>query len=268
MKKNTLMRNTLTVVAALILTTFLIVPASAEEETPTADLSVAALSAYIWRGQELSKDSIVFQPSMTVGYKGFAANFWGNLDTDPHENLGDGTNNWNETDFTLAYARGFGSLSSELGYIYYGLDGADDSQELYLSLGLDTLLSPTLTVYREFAHYPGWYLLLGISHALELKENISLELGGSVSYLAGDSEDDYPEIDDDGEPTGDKFSNLHDGTISASLPITVTEYVTVTPSIAYIFPLSSDAENRMEALSVEGDETDFVYGGVTVSFAF
>ncbi|MDY6954645.1 MAG: TorF family putative porin, partial [Thermodesulfobacteriota bacterium] len=263
MKQNKLIRNTLTVVTALILAVSFILPASAEEATPSADLSVAALSAYIWRGTELSKESIVLQPSMTVGYKGFSANVWGNLDTDPHENLGVDMNTWNETDFTLAYGKDFGSVSAELGYIYYALEGADDTQELYLSLGLDTLLSPTLTIYRDFAQYPGWYLLLGISHTVELKENLALELAGSVSYLAGDNEDDYPEIDDDGAPTGDKFSGLHDGTISVSLPITVTEYVTVTPSIAYVLPLSSDAENRMEALSIEGDEKDFFYGGVT-----
>jgi uncharacterized protein (TIGR02001 family) len=270
MKKNTLLRDILAVVAAIVLTTSCVLPAFAEGEAPSADLSVAVMSAYIWRGQELSNDSVVIQPSMTVGYKDFSANLWGNLDTDPHENLGGGTNNWNETDFTWAYGKDFGALSSELGYIYYALNGEediDDSQELYLSFGLDTVLSPTLTVYREFAHYPGWYILLGISHAFELKDNIALELAGSASYLAGDNEDDYPEIDD-GVPTGDEFNNLHDGTISLSLPITVMEYVTVTPSFAYVFPLSGDAEDRMEALSVEGDENDFFSGGVTVSFAF
>ncbi|MDY6987809.1 MAG: TorF family putative porin [Thermodesulfobacteriota bacterium] len=253
-KENRLIRNTLTVVAALILATSFILPASAEEEAPSADLSVAVLSAYIWRGAEFSKDSIVIQPSMTVGYKGFSANVWGNLDTDPHESLGVEMNTWNETDFTVAYGMDFGSLSTELGYIYYGLEAADDSQELYLSLGLDTLLSPTLTIYRDFAQYPGWYLLLGISHALELKDNIALELAGSVSYLSVDED----EFDD----------SFHDATISASLPVTVTEYVTVTPSIAYVFPASSDAEDRMESASVEGDEKDFFYGGVTASFAF
>ena len=55
---------------------------SAEEEAPSADLSVSLSSKYVWRGYELSKDSVVIQPSLTVGYKGFAANFWGNLDTD------------------------------------------------------------------------------------------------------------------------------------------------------------------------------------------
>jgi hypothetical protein len=268
MKKNSGRKNRLTIVATLILAVLFVLPVSAEEETPSADLSVAALSAYIWRGTELSKDSVVIQPSMTVGYKGFSANLWGNLDTDPHENLDVDMNTWNETDFTLAYGKDLGSFSAELGYTYYALEGADDTQELYLSLGSDTLLSPTLTLYRDFAQYPGWYILLGISHTLELKDNLALELAGSVSYLAGDDEDDYPEIDDDGMPTDESFNNLHDAAVSVSLPITVTKYVTVTPSVAYVFGLSDDAENRMESLSLEGDETDFFYGGVTASFAF
>lgn len=58
--------------------------AMAEEkvEVPSADASVAFLSKYVWRGFELSDDSIVIQPSMTVAYKGFGMNLWGNLDTD------------------------------------------------------------------------------------------------------------------------------------------------------------------------------------------
>jgi uncharacterized protein (TIGR02001 family) len=268
MKRQRSMRSRLlSMVMALAMGLVWVVPTLAQEETPSADASVSVLSAYIWRGQELSKDSMVIQPSMTMGYKGFSANLWGNLDTDLHENLGVETNNWNETDLTLAYGKDFGSVSSELGYIYYALDGADDSQELYLSLGMDTFLAPTLTIYREFAHSPSWYILLGVSHAFELKDNISLELAGSVSYLESDDADAYPEIDKGG-PTGDEYSGLHDGTISASLPMTVTKYVTVTPSIGYVFPLSSDAEDEMEWRSVEGDENDFFYGGITASFAF
>ncbi len=60
--------------------------AIAEEEKPTADLSVALLSQYVWRGYQLSRDSLVIQPSMTVGYKGFGVNLWGNLDTDNDNN--------------------------------------------------------------------------------------------------------------------------------------------------------------------------------------
>ncbi|RZB36668.1 MAG: hypothetical protein SRB2_01970 [Desulfobacteraceae bacterium Eth-SRB2] len=144
----------------------------------------------------------------------------------------------------------------------------DDTQEIFLALGLDTLLSPSLTVYKDISEYPGWYFLLGISHAFEITEKVSLELSGSISYLLSEDEDDYPEIDSDGVLTDDEFENFHDGVISASLPITVTKYVTITPSLSYIFPLSSDASDEMEYRSFKGDDDNFVYGGVTLSMAF
>jgi hypothetical protein len=52
----------------------------AEEESPSASADVAILSKYVWRGQELSRDSIVIQPSMTISYKGFSGNLWGNAE--------------------------------------------------------------------------------------------------------------------------------------------------------------------------------------------
>lgn len=237
-----------------------------ENEKPTASADVAILSKYIWRGQELSRGSIVIQPSMTVSYMGFSGNFWGNLDTDKYVESGE-DHKWNETDFTLSYGKGFGMLSVEGGYIYYGLDGCDDSQELFLTLSLGTLLSPGLTIYKEFDNYEHWYFLLGISHSFEITEAVSLELSGSASYLKSEDEDVYPEIDS-GAPTGDKFSNLHDGVISASLPIAVAEYITITPSLVYTFALSEDASDEMEWRSTKGDDDSFIYGGVSVSMTF
>ncbi len=208
----------------------------AQEEKPTADLTVAALSQYIWRGQELSQDSVVLQPSMTVEYMGLGFNLWGNLDTD---NYADDTNNWNETDMTLSYSTSVGMVSLEGGYIYYALDGALDSQEIYASVGLDTLLSPTLTVYREIGHYPSWYITADISHSIELPQGMSLDLEALVAYLASDDSDAYPEIDGRHNPTGDEFNNFHEGTISAALNIPVGQYVTVTPQVYWTFALLS-----------------------------
>jgi hypothetical protein len=265
----------LVVLTALVVCFATVLPAVADEEKPTAEFSSAFLSKYVWRGFELSKDSLVIQPSATVSYKGFSANLWGNLDTDPYSAGGSNeTNNWNETDMTLAYGRGFFDdfVSAELGYIYYALDAADDSQEFYLSLGLDVLLSPTLTVYREFAHYTSWYILLGISHSFELMDWMALDLSGSVSYLYSLDEDAYPEIGSYCEPDG-KMQNFHDGVLSASLPMTFWEYFTVAPTISYSFPLSSDSKDLIEATSYTGQDcsggdSSFVYGGVTCSFAF
>ena len=150
-------------------------PATASEEKPTGDFTVTALSQYIWRGYELSRNSVVIQPSMTVGYKGFSANLWGNLDTKPYSPTGDTSyaSTWNETDFTLSYTKTLGLFNVGGGYIYYSLaslnkDAPDrnDSQELFATVSLNTLLSPTLTVYKEIDHYRNWYFLFGISHSL------------------------------------------------------------------------------------------------------
>lgn len=266
MKKNAVAAISL----VLILIFVSILPAVAEDEKPTADLSVSVLSAYIWRGQELSKDSAVVQPSMTVGYKGFSANIWGNLDTDPYSTTA-GVNDpskWNETDLTLSYARSFGILNAEGGYIYYGLDGAKDSEEVFLTLGIDTLLSPSLTVYRDIRSYPHWYFLLGISHSFEITEKVSLELSATASYLKSEDSDDYPEINSRGASTDKKFDNFHDGVISASFPVSLTEYISVAPVVSCAFPLSGDAGDEMKYRSKNGNDDVFVYGGLTLSMAF
>ena len=133
-------------------------PASAVKEEPKPYFSFAAagLSQYIFRGYEQSKNSVVIQPSMTVGYRGFEVNLWGNLDTNDKFTKADKAN-WNETDLTLSYAHDIGPIKLTGGYIYYALEGVDDSQELFLKIGGNFLLSPTLSIYREIANYPGWY---------------------------------------------------------------------------------------------------------------
>jgi hypothetical protein len=237
---------------------------AAEEEKPTASATMGAFSKYIWRGYELSNDSVVVQPSLTVGYNGFTMNLWGNLDTDfdDRDPATPDKKEWNETDLTLEYARKFGPARIGVGYIYYALDGVDDSEELYLSTGLDVFLAPTLTIYREIAHAPQWYVKLGIGHSFELgKGGMSLDLGASVSYNHSD-DDAFTE-----ENSTDKYRAFHDGNLSAGLKIPVGKYLVVNPVLAYSFPLSDTAEDRIKATSYSGD-SDFLYGGVNVSLSF
>jgi hypothetical protein len=214
------------------------------EDKPTADASVALLSKYVWRGYELSKDSLVIQPSLTVGYKGFAVNLWGNLDTDD-VNMTTDTFNWNETDFTLSYDGAYEKLGYSIGYIYYDLEG-DDSQEIYAGLSYDILLSPALTVYRDFDNFKGYYVNLSIGHSFSITDKYALDLGASAGYYNYDDT---------------SYSALHDGMLSASMTFPVNEYLSVTPEVYYSFPLSSDAED------LEGIDNNF-YGGLSASFAF
>lgn len=255
---------------------------AAEEAKPTGNVTVSALNQYVWRGYEMSRNSIVVQPSVTVGYKGFAANFWGNLDTKPYSaGNAEYPGAWNETDFTLSYTKTLGLFNVGGGYIYYSLaslnrDAADrnDSQELFASVSLNTLLTPTLTLYKEIDHYRNWYFTLGISHGFELSKMISLNLAATAGYLLSTDASSYPKYNGDAVATTDKFSNFHDATLAASLPIKITDAITVTPMVSYIFPLSGDARNEMKGLGMKGTATaaerdsSFLVGGLSIAYSF
>ncbi|MBN1380194.1 MAG: hypothetical protein JXA41_00815 [Deltaproteobacteria bacterium] len=259
--------------------------AYAEEEKPMVEIAVTASSGYVWRGYELSRNGIAVQPSMTVGYQGFSANFWGNLDTKPYcagtETGKTYSSTWNETDVTLSYTKEMESFSVGAGYIYYGLGALNpdaakrlDSQELFLSVGLNTILAPTLTVYKDIGHYHAWYFLLGISHEIALNQMVSLNITATAGYLLSTDASAYPKFDENARATGDKFSNFHDGALAVSLPIKATSYITLTPTISYIFALSDDAKNEMKGLGLKGTaspaerDSSFMVGTLTVSLAF
>jgi len=218
------------------------------EDKPEADFSLGAYSQYVWRGFAFSDSSVVIQPSMTIAYKGFGVNLWGNLDTDE---VGLDTMNWNETDMTISYDGSAGKIGYGAGWIYYNVDGADDTQEIYASISGDVLLAPTLTLYTDIDSVPGWYATLGISHSVTVAEEMSLDLGAQIGYL-----------DDD-----NTYNEFHDALISASMTFPISDYVSVTPELYYSFALTSDAETVIAAGSVDGEEDHF-FGGLSASFAF
>ncbi|PKN68415.1 MAG: hypothetical protein CVU52_10135 [Deltaproteobacteria bacterium HGW-Deltaproteobacteria-10] len=251
-------------------------------EKPTGEVAVSALSAYIWRGQEMTRNSVVVQPSATISYKGFTFNAWGNLDTKPYSAANANyAGKHTETDFTLSYSKKFGILTVTPGYIYYALGAPNtgaavplDSQEVFLTLGLDTILSPTLTAYKEIDHYHQWYFLLGVSHTFALHEKVGLKLAATASYLASNDENTYARYNSNAVATTDKYNNFHDATVSISLPVAVTKSLTLTPTASYVFPLCDDAKYEMKGRGLQGvtSPTDrnssFLYGGVALSFAF
>jgi hypothetical protein len=239
-------------------------------DKPTADLSMDALSKYVWRGFELSQDSMVLQPSMTIGYKGFSANLWGSLDTDSST---ENTNSWTETDMTLAYDWSMGTVDLSGGYIYYGLEG-NDSQEIYLSAALNTVLTPTLSIYRDYDSFPGWYITLGVSHSVPIKDNIALDLGAQIGYLSADDASTYGEVINGAQSTTEAYSDFHDGLLTASVTFPLNDYISVTPEINYSFPLTSDASDLIEVTSLDFNGTmgsgndNFLYGGINIDLTF
>lgn len=254
---NTYTKKFLTLSACALITSLTLAPsiARAEESAPTADASVAFMSQYIWRGWAYSKDSMVIQPSMTVSQSGFAMNLWGNLDTEQYSAGGNETSNFNETDLTLSYDGSTGKISYGAGYIYYGLDGANDSQEVYASISLDLPLAPSLKIYKEITGVQGWYANLGVSHSVALAGDIALDLSASAGYY--DNEIDY--------------NALHDGLVGASISLPIAKNITLTPSVSYSFPLSSKASDKLEAdneATIGDREDSFIFGGLSLGISF
>jgi len=149
-----------------------------------------------------------------------------------------------------------------------------DAQEFFFSASLNTLLVPTLTVYRDISHYKNWYILLGLSHEFELSKTFALKISGTASYLLSTDEASYPEFDDSALPTDRKFKNFHDGTVSISLPVKLGSLFTLTPAVTYIFPLSKEARKEMRGFALKGSQTpsdrddSFIVGALTLGLSF
>ena len=205
----------------------------------------AVYSKYMWRGFKLDDDPVM-QPGLYISGYGFAASIWGSFDIDA-----DDTVNSDEVDYSLDYTYSFDMLSLSVGHTYYDFPAADTkSTEFYIGVSLDTLLSPSLTWYHDYADEDsgggdGDYVLLGIGHSFELGDSpVTLDLGASAGY------------------NNELFINGQGGDVALSVGLTLplTEHCTVAPSINYSIPFG-DLED-----SEDGNQDDEFFAGVVVSF--
>ncbi len=222
-----------------------------KETEASGSASVGYFSDYIWRGMKIGNENAI-QPSTGITYGVFGANLWANYDVDTKE--------YNETDLTLTYVRSFDKLGMEIGYIYYALDGANDTQEFYVALSYDALLSPSLTLYYDTGEGNGGFIVAAIGHSVDVGKDLSLDLGASASYNAKNKVMGT-------DINGDGFNNFYNGEVSASTSIPIAGNISVDPLIAYSFPLSDDGKDAIEGLSSNA-KNDIVYGGITLSLNF
>jgi len=224
--------------------------AMAIDVSGTAELDV--FTNYVWRGQQLSDDHGVIQPSLEASYKGVTVNFWANEDLQNSQHT--------ETDFTLSYSREIQKLSVDAGYIYYALDGFDDTQELYLTLAYDIIGSPSITYYGDFDEGRGGYLVFSIGHSLALPRGMTLNGGFSASV-------NFQNAILGLDRKGSRFTNFYDGEASLSVDIPITKNFTASPTVAYTFAMNTDAQAALRSLSFDGDDYN-IYGGLALSFSF
>lgn len=221
------------------------------DDTVDIDVSTGLFSHYIWRGQCLS-DTPVIQPSATVTFLGLSANVWANYDTD--------SGRFNEVDYTLSGSYSIDRLTLGAGFIHYDLRHGLDSDELYCSVEYDTILSPKLTVYYDIDEGTGAFFVASAGHAIALPADISLTLGGSLSYIMDAG---WVGVNADGE----EFSGFYNGDLTVNAEIPVFEFLCLTPMIGYTTAMGGDARDSIEAVSADrADNT--LYGGVILNLSF
>ena len=247
----------------------------AEEPPVSGSAGLSVFNKYIFRGYELSAKSVVVQPSVSVSYKYFSASFWGNIDSQENPTQSfvpdrADEKSFNETDLTLSYTFVIDKLSMTAGYIYYGTKYAAETEELFLTLGYDTLLKPTLSVYRDITEYPGTYVNLSLAHSLPLVKDITLDLGASAGYFAGDNDYWNTYESSTGAYTGDEYKAFHDGMVKAGLTVPVAENISVQPVVQYWFPLSNKAKKTVDGSSYNfnGKLDDTLVAGVNMTLSF
>ena len=251
---------TILIIAMVLATGFAFGPLAASAAETSGSASADIMSHYVWRGQRLS-DDFVIQPSVAITYGGFGANIWANWDDTASSATDRGIT---ESDYTLNYTFSTDKFGFDVGYIYYAFPSPGvDTQEIYLGVSYDTMLSPSATLYYDFDEGEGAFLVLAIGHSLDLTEKIALNLGASASY-------NFSNMVMGPAANGDAdFSDFYNGELSASLSIPVTGNISIEPKIAYTASLSDDAEAAIKGLDAAGKADDsFVYGGINVTLSF
>jgi uncharacterized protein (TIGR02001 family) len=239
-------------IIAVSLTLLLTAAGAALAET-SASASASYMSRYVWRGITLS-ESYAVQPSVDFVKDNLNINMWSSYDGETNEAV--------ETDLTVNYTVPVEALSLDIGWIYYALDGFDDTQEVYVSVAKDFgPVSPSLTAYYDTEVGTGWYIVAAVGYGMDINDKTSLSLGASASYQMDNNVTGG--VDSDGE----EYSALHNGELSAALSFAATDDITIEPMIAYTTPLSDEAKDAIKSISFD-EEDSIAYGGITVSIGF
>lgn len=205
----------------------------------SGDVYAGVSDKYLWRGFDLSGSEAVAQGGMDISVGNFTFSYWNNLQlgTDVGEDLQSGEST--ETDIVIDYSTDLSDLVAiSVGNIFYQLDGdLDDTNELYLALSLNTILSPAFTVYYDWdaADETGLFYTLAVGHDIALTEALSLSLGALASY---NQSSDYA--------VGD-YDEFHDYELSAGLDFAVTQAISVGASFIFSEGLSDEARDAIDS---------------------
>jgi uncharacterized protein (TIGR02001 family) len=230
--------------------------AIAQESAVSVDASLGYTSRYVWRGLTFANESA--QGDLSLGYDAgdagsFSVGVWGQLDlTDDY----DEEFNFTEVDIYGGWEKSFDMVTVGAGVINYqfpSLNTDSATTEIYASIGLDTILAPSLTVYYDVDAADGdaIYASFGVGHDFDL-DFTTLSISGAIGY-----------VNEDGGAWlyGSDDSGFTDVALSASVSFNLNESISVSPFISYT-ALIEDAKDA------QGGDNEEIFGGVNFSMSF
>ncbi|MCB0351986.1 MAG: hypothetical protein KDD64_00625 [Bdellovibrionales bacterium] len=159
-------------ILALLLSLFVSLGSTAaEEKSWSVDTSVGFFSDYMFRGFNLY-DGLSIQPTIGASYSfgddlgSLGGTWWAHLPGEGDEN---GNSDDSEFDYTLSYDNSFGPFGVSTGFIWYTYpdSSVNATTEYYVSVAYDSVLNPTVSVYKDFDEFDSEYYELAFSETLE-----------------------------------------------------------------------------------------------------
>jgi hypothetical protein len=278
------MRRTTVVGTVLVVIGVLGSTAPARAQT-TFGVDVDLFSSYVWRGLTLTNKPVL-EPGLWVsfpaGNASITAGGWANIDIGQYDDASDisesgGTSAFNLAEFDpyaeVSFPVGNATLTGGVtGYIYPnddpGLTSDFNTWELYGKAGLDVPLSPELSVYYDIDKIKGAYIEGNISHSLAASERVSIDLGATAGFSAGQDAD----LDDLGTPQADFFNFAENGfthlDLSAGVPFTVGVF-SITPVLHFV--INGDELTKItsfdETTGFPNSKDAKIWGGVSLSWS-
>jgi hypothetical protein len=251
----------------------------------TFGVDLDLFSSYVWRGLSLTNKPVL-EPGLWVsfpaGNASITAGGWANIDIGKYDDASDisesgGTSAFNLAEFDpyaeVSFPVGNATLTGGLtGYIYPnddpGLTSDFNTWEIYGKAGLDVPLSPELSIYYDVDKIKGAYIEGNISHSLPASEQVSIDLGATAGFSAGQDAD----LDDLGTPQADFFNFAENGfthlDLSAGVPFTVGVF-SITPVIHFV--INGDELTKItsfdETTGFPNSKDAKIWGGVSLSWS-
>ena len=249
----------------------------------TFGVDLDVFSSYVWRGLSLTNKPVA-QPAVWVsfpaGNASITAGGWSSIDLGKYDDINDdisesgGTSAFNFAEFDpyaeVSFPVGKATLTGGVtAYIYPndldaapngGLDSEANTVEIYGKVGLDVPLSPELSVYYDVDKIKGAYIEANVSHSLPASETISIDLGATAGFSAGQGVPDDLTSDESFNFADDGFTHLD---LSAGVPFSAGA-VSITPVLHLV--ITGDDFTKITSPS-NLDTGAKLWGGVSFSWS-